>query len=280
MLDEAVTALRQLATEIAIGLMAGGAATLLTLAATRSYNELQKRLRLRHVTKVLGPVEELRGRVMVVLSAFEPVTHDEFAPVEITHVYKRCVGASSSAVTSRRKVPLYSDVITVDEHYAYSHIEGMLSSFGYSPVRFEPDGKALRLWDCPLMICLGGPRSNQKLRQVLNAGAAPGVSIQEEAELISDHFYSVAVDGREVRFQPSNETAYGFILKVGNPKRESGSIIAVAGDTAYSTEMAARYLAEKTECLAERFGAAEFFLVLESDRDSYETVRVATGIEL
>ena len=99
-------------------------------------------------------------------------------------------------------------------------------------------------------------------------------------DLLSDWTFTYKIRGETATFNATEDTAYAYIVKMENPYYAEGHILAIAGDSAFSTDMAARYVAENLVKISKTFGKSNFILLLKSNRDMYETVRPEVQIVL
>ena len=244
------------------------------------YDYLKKRLRLRHMTNVFGPIDDLHGQVRFILPRFKPLTYDDFAEGNKSYIVKDYITNNSGTRLEDRTVPLYSEILVIDDYLAFKKIDDLFTSFGYGTLEFCDDIKALPDWRKELIMCFGGPRSNQKLRQIMNQEAAGFITLADEGDLLSDWALTYSIGAKSETFHATEEKAYSIIFKIQNPFFSDGKIIAIFGDSSYSTDMGARYLNEKLIMLSELFGNKDFLIILRSNRDMYETVQPVVQLPL
>jgi hypothetical protein len=58
-------------------------------------------------------------------------------------------------------------VISKDDYLAFKKIQEIFERYKVGPVDFMTDDEALDTWRRPLIITIGGPRSNMKLAQIM-----------------------------------------------------------------------------------------------------------------
>ncbi len=254
--------------------------TLGGIALKSAYDFIRKRTRLRHMRRVFGEIEDLRGQVRFVLPKFKPMTYDDFAGGDKTFMVKDCLANRSGTKLKDLKVPMYSEVLVIDDYLAFKRIEQLFTEYGYGSLEFCDDVQALREWREVLILCFGGPRSNQKLRQIMNHEACDFITLDDSSDLLSDWTLTYNVGGKSETFNPTEETAYGFIFKMQNPNYEPGHIIAIVGDSAFSTDMSARFLSENLVRLSTQFHQGNFLIILKGDRDMYDTVKIERALVL
>lgn len=244
------------------------------------YDYLKKRLRLRHMTNIFGPIDDLQGQVRFVLPRFKPLTYDDFAEGNKSFIVKDYIINESGTRLENRTVPLYSEILVIDDYLAFKKIDDLFTSFGYGTLEFSDDVNALPDWRKELIMCFGGPRSNQKLKQIMNLDGSDFISLADEGDLLGDWALTYKIGGESETFHATEEKAYSIIFKIQNPFYAEGKIFAIFGDSSYSTDMGARYLNEKLIMLSELFGNKDFLVILRSNRDMYETVTPVVQLPL
>lgn len=254
--------------------------TLGGIALKSAYDFIRKKTRLRHMRSVFGEIEDLRGQVRFVLPKFKPMTYDNFATGDKTFMVKDYLANRSGTKLKDRKVPMYSEVLVIEDYLAFKRIEQLFTEYGYGSLEFCDDILALREWRKVLIICFGGPRSNQKLQQIMNHEACDFITLDDSGDLLSDWTLTYNVGGESETFNPTEEIAYAFLFKMQNPNFEAGRMIAVVGDSSFSTDMAARFLSENLVKLSNQFHKSNFLIILKSDRDMYDTVKIERALLL
>jgi hypothetical protein len=106
------------------------------------------------------------------------------------------------------------------------------------------------------------------------------ITVDDSGDLLSDWTLTYNVGGKSETFNPTEDIAYAFIFKMQNPNYEPGRILAIVGDSAFSTDMAARFLSENLVKLSQQYHHSNFLVILKSDRDMYETVKVERSLLL
>ncbi|MGY5853524.1 MAG: hypothetical protein RTU92_08175 [Candidatus Thorarchaeota archaeon] len=267
-------------TNLAMDFIVAFVGTLCGIALKSFYDWMLARFRLRHMRNIFGTIDDLRGQVRFVIPRFKPLTYDDFAEGDKTFMVKDFITNKSGTKLDDRRVPMYSEVLVIDDYLAFRHIEDLFAEYGYGKIEFCADRHALPDWRKELIICFGGPRSNQKLRQILNQDSLQFFDIYDLGDLLSEWKLMFSVGKEEGTYNSSEEIAYAFILKAQNPFYPEGVIFGIAGDSASSTIMAARYVSENLVDISETFGDNNFLLVLQSSRDMYETVHPIVEISL
>lgn len=259
--------------DIVTGVMATGIVAMTAIGLRSSYSFFRRRIQLRHMRNIFGDVDLLRESSSVVIPTFQPLSYDEFHKGKgTTYIDKNFIASANGVKLEKKKVPLYSDVLVLDDYLAYDKVNAMLMNNGYGAVEFIPDIDALKEWKKHLIVCIGGPRSNQKLRQVMNTPAMEFFEVNDVHDLLSNWQLNLDYDGERHSYVACDVTAYAYVMKVSNPNFSQGKIMAIAGDCSYGTDMAAEYLKENLVALSQRYKGDDFFILLTSDKGNIETM--------
>ncbi len=253
--------------------------SVLTLILRSIYDAVTRRFRLRHVHNILGDSVRVRNSIALILPIYSPYGYDSFTSDQKSVLYKRknvMVGKLPSEQIVKtswgegREVPIFSDMIVLDDYFAFKKFERVLINSGYGAVEFIGDIDALGRWEWDLILAFGGPRSNQKVRQIIDHPMCNFVDIDEEAHSLGEWLVRYYVDGvkKELRVEPGY--GYAVIFKVQNPYYPPGKIISIAGDTAASTQMAADYMCKHIENLSVQYDNSDFLLILRGASGAIE----------
>jgi len=238
------------------------------------YDTFRNRIWRRPMRKLFGPLASLKRDMLVVLPVFRPLTEDNFASGNASVLTKDALQDDAGKRLSRQEVPLYSDVIVQSDYEAYRQIEELFFRYRYGYLRFLPDFEALQIWKKPLILCLGGPRSNLKLRQTLNLLEDTGLTVEDSGPSLEHLVVTVGKGDEAKEFRPTPTRAYGWIAKLPNPRNPKGFVMSVFGDSAVSTHFSAVYLHSHLGELARKYGDAPFVITLAADRGNLESVTV------
>jgi len=252
------------------GVLAAG----LGFAAKGAYDLWREKYQLRHLQNVFGDVYGKPNEIRIVIPKFEPRSRDHFAPSQATRLLKKCLVSPRTGQVSLRELPLFSDVIVADDYRAFKHIDRLFRRYRYGEIDVTADDIALPDWRTRLFLCIGGPRSNLKLRQTLERMDRSLISIDEDSESVGDFCLRFATPEGVRTIRPTRERSCGYILKLTNPVFPAGKIVAIAGDSATATEMTAEYFARHIERLSRSYGTGDFLIILGLDRNFRDTLYV------
>jgi hypothetical protein len=242
------------------------------------YDVFQEKVRLRHLQNVFGNVYGQPGSIRVVVPMFEPKTYDNFRPEQATKLVKKKLINARTNGTKRYLQCLFSNVIIADDYRAFRHIDQLFRRHRYGQIEIVPDDAALPDWRTKLILCIGGPVSNLKLHQTLERLENKVLRLIKDGETIAE--MELLTPEGPIILRPTAEKSFGYILKVTNPVQKDGKIIAVAGDTALATEMAAEYFSQNIVRISRQFGQRDFVILLVLDRKVRDTISVQTEFAL
>lgn len=254
--------------------LGGVLAAALGFLGKSAYDYWREKWALRHLQNVFGEVYGKPNEIRVVVPKFEPRSQDHFASQNASRLLKKALVNPHTSETELREVPLFSEVIVADDYRAFRHIDTLFRKFNYGAIDVAADDASMPDWRAMLFVCIGGPRSNLKLRQTLERMDSEILSIYEDGETLDDFYlrFATPVGPRELRSTP--ERSCGYIVKLTNPVYPAGKIIAIAGDSATATEMTADYFATHIERISQTHGRGDFIIVLGLDRDLRDTLYV------
>jgi hypothetical protein len=236
------------------------------------YDIFQEKIRLRHLQNIFGNVYQRPGSIRVVVPLFEPKTYDNFYPEQATKLFKKKLVNARTNETECRPQALFSDVIVADDYRAFRHIDQLFRRYRYGEIEIIADDAALSDWRTQLILCIGGPVSNLKLHQTLERLEKKVLRLRKENETLAN--LELLTPEGPFSLQPTAEKSFGYILKVTNPVRNDGKIIAIAGDSALATEMTAEYFSQNIERISHQFGQRDFVILLVLDRKVRDTISV------
>jgi hypothetical protein len=248
--------------------------------AKTGYDIFRRRWRLRHMRNIFGELDDLDGDMLTVMPVFNPMSEDNFAGGELSRLKKQVISNNKGTRLETTTVPLFSDVLVIDDFKAFRQVERLFAEHRYGFIDFCPDIDALTCWDKRLIICFGGPRSNQKLRQIMNLPTCSFIDVDDSGELLSDWTLHYDVAGESGEYRSTDEDAYSYLFKTDNPNHPEGKLIGVAGDSAVSTFMAASYLRENLVPLSRQFEDSDFLLILHADRSNLDSLRQEKALPL
>ena len=243
------------------------------VVAKAGYDLFRRRWRLRHMSNVFGDIDDLEGQMSTVLPVFNPLSEDNFNNTELSQLKKQVISNDKGTRLDTLTVPLFSDVLVIDDFKAYRQIERLFAVHRYGFMEFCSDIDALKDWNRRLILCFGGPRSNQKLRQIMNLDSCNFINVDDSGDLLSDWTLSYSSETDAGVYRASEEDAYCYIFKTDNINCADGKLMGVAGDSAVSTFMAAHYLRENVEQLSKQFKDNNFLLILHADRSNFDTLK-------
>ncbi len=256
---------------ILINTLAASLAAFLGIIVKTLYDISQLKIRLRHMGNIFGDINRLDGSVSVVVPTFQPLSYSNLTDCEKTTVKKEIIACENGVLTEKIEFPLFCDVIALDDYKAFQKINELFMLFGYASMSFKGDIEALKQWKNKLMICIGGPKTNQKMRQILNDKSMQFFDLHVTEGQMYNWGLKVTHDGEEDLFLAQEDISYAYIFKITNPKNPKGRILGIAGDSAYGTEVAARYLCDNLADISSRFKTHNFCIILKSDRGNYDT---------
>lgn len=254
----------------------------ITLLAKLLWDQYIESKRLQHVQNIFGKLKNVQGKIIIVLPYFEPLASDNFdSHAEKSYLIKEHILNQTGTRREKVKVPLYSKVIVLDDYIAFKYLGKVLANYHYGSLEFCGDIDALKKWNMNLVICIGGPRSNQKLKQILNTSVCSSfIEVDDTSETLSGWKITLFHRQEEISYLSTEERALAYIFKVTNPYNYMGKIIAVAGDSACSTSMAAQYLSENFVNISQRYRNEDFILLLEATREIYVTIKILNEFKL
>jgi len=252
------------------GVLAAG----LGFAGKSAYDYWRLKWKLRHLQNVFGPVYGKPNEIRIVVPKFEPQSTDHFAPEQATRLLKKALVNPNTNEVEMRAAPLFSEVIVADDYRAFKHIDRLFRRYKYGEIDVTADDAAMPDWRTELFICIGGPRSNLKLRQTLERIDEDLLQIHEDDDSLEQFFLRFATPDGPRTLRSTPEKSCGYILKLTNPVYSPGKIIAIAGDSAAATEMTAEYFATHIERISQSYGRGDFIIILGLDRDLRDTLYV------
>lgn len=207
---------------------------------------LKKRRRKMRMTSFFG---EKADRTVISLPVFHPLTTDDFDDsIPITRVKKFFLEETNQPLVEKDNIPMFSDTIVVDDYYAYRTIVDLFIANDMDEVRFKPDEKLVEDSDWlenPCLVAIGGPRSNQKLAEVMfhfppewrivDLIHPPGGTLDE-------WILTTIPNGNSLNFGVTEDKALGVIFRLQNPQDPDNYFIALFGDRGESTLEVCRFL--------------------------------------
>lgn len=240
--------------------------------AKTGYDFIRQRWILRHMSNIFGDIKALEGRMLMVLPVFNPLSEDNFHGGKLSRLQKSVISNEKGTRFESWSVPLFSDVLVIDDFKAYRQVERLFTQYCYGFIEFCSDVDALQYWSQALILCFGGPRSNQKLRQIMHLPGCDFIDVDDAGDLLSDWVLRYQVGDEHGACRASEEDAYSYIFKTDNPNYKHGKLMGIAGDSAVSTFMAAQYLRENVKLLSKEFKRKNFFVILHADRSNFDSV--------
>ncbi len=262
--------------DILVTLLVGGFGFL----SKATLDKVKTSLKLRHMFNVFGVFDFRKNPVRFVLPIFEPMSYDNFSKTENSTLVKKIYNKSTYPELETIKVPLYSQIIIIDDFRAYRKLDRLFAQYNFGFLEFRSDTDSLPNWKEDLIVCFGGPRSNQKLSQILKDDSFNFFQIDDSSDLLEDWKLSYQTPSESFEHKSTKPKAISYILKYDNPRNKIGKIMAIAGDSALSTNYAAKYLCENLKSISKQFKKSNFLIVLSSDRTSYESISPIKEVNL
>lgn len=236
------------------------------------YEKYRDNYKFMYITNIFGSNKMLLENSVAVLPVFESLSKDEFSEGEHSHLRKRRIKMHDASEVYLSDVPMYSDVFVYDDYAALKKINDELSHHKYPTLSFIDDISSLQVWDRDLLLCIGGPRSNQKTKQVMLKFVTDYMEIYDDGECLSD--WTMKIKESNVTYASTTVTAYSYIIKISHPDRPKNKIIILAGDSSRSTLMSAIFISKNAKDISGLYGIGDFIIALEADRSSLDSARI------
>ncbi len=135
--------------------------------SSRLQNAYRKYIRQNAFRRFFGDSSPDSDGFAIVIPLFQPLSYDDFSADETTHVRKSTsvLHSDNTAIV----LPMYSDVIVADDYRAYEFVNSVAVGYLDRAIAFMPDNTRAQdeQSEC-CFACIGGPRSNLVLKEVMD----------------------------------------------------------------------------------------------------------------
>ncbi|MCG3215408.1 MAG: hypothetical protein KAS63_01750 [Candidatus Heimdallarchaeota archaeon] len=188
-------------------------------------------------------------KAIISLPIFHSLTEDDFDEyATITKMKKYFLEEANKPLVEKDNIPIFSDTIVIDDYLAFRAVNNLFAANDIDEVIFEEDEKLVRESDwtkTPCIITIGGPRSNQKLAEVLHHFPSELQLIDivhPTSARLGEWILTILPNKDSLNFGVTQENALGVILRMQNPDIPDSFFVALFGDRGESTLEVCKYL--------------------------------------